>query len=137
MNKGTLTTLDFVISVLREHEKEMTLLSDKLEELLDKFPSGNLNKDMGEIRSALNELRQTIVVSGKGSAGSGRSSIESLLEQLVRQVSAQTESVSLLVEAISDYPTKKELNELRESILLFNNLIHQIVKKEVPNGPEY
>ena len=137
MNKGTLTTLDFVISVLREHEKEMTLLSDKLEELLDKFPSGNLNKDMGEIRSALNELRQTIVVSGKGSAGSGRSSIESLLEQLVRQVSAQTESISLLVEAISDYPTKKELNELRESILLFNNLIHQIVKKEVPNGPEY
>ncbi len=127
MNKGTLTTLDFVISVLREHEKEMTLLSDKLEGVLSRVSGENLGEDVTEIHTALNDLKQKIVALDQKLESSSNSSMEALLKQLTRLVSDQNQNLSLLVEAIKECPTKRELEDFKGSIASFNSLIQRLV----------
>lgn len=129
MTEGTLTTLDFVISVLREHEKEMTQLSDKLEKVLSRASTGNLEKDMNEIKTVLNDIKQRIKTSNQKTVDSNTSSIENFLVKLVEQITIQNQSLSLLLETMSNYPTKNELETLKTSISSFNNLIQSIESK--------
>ena len=123
MNKGTLTTLDFVISILREHEKEMTLLSDKLEEVLSRISNENMEKDMNKIHVVLNDLKQKIIILDQKAVNPKNLTIELLLKELVKQISIQAQNITLLLETIRNYPTKNELKELKISISSFNNLI--------------
>ena len=131
MNKGTLTTLDFVISVLREHEKEMTQLSDKLEEVLSSASTDNLEKIMNEVKAVLNDIKQRIKASNQKTKDSNISSIENFLVKLVEQVTIQNQSLSLLLETMSNYPTKNELETLKTSISSFNSLIQNIESKGI------
>lgn len=137
MNKGTLTTLDFVISVLREHEKEMTLLSDKLEDVLSRVPSENIEKGMSEVHTVLKDIKERISTLDQKTINSNVSSIESLLEKLMKQVAIQNQSLSLLVETMRNYPTKRELEELKASISSFNSLIQSITSKGGSKEPRY
>lgn len=129
MSKGTLTTLDFVISVLREHEKEMTLLSEKLETILSSVSGEGVKKDMGEIQSTLNEIKQKILVLDQKVTASSKPSLEALLKQLVSQLSTQNQNLNLLIEAMKVYPTKKEVEEFEASISSFNSFIKKLVSK--------
>ena len=131
MTEGTLTTLDFVISVLREHEKEMTQLSDKLEEVLSSASTDNLEKIMNEVYTALNDIKQKINTSNQKTKNSDNSSIENVLVKLVEQVTIQNQSLSLLLETMSNYPTKNELETLKTSISSFNSLIQSIESKGI------
>lgn len=125
MNNGTLTTLDFVISVLREHEKEMSLLSERLEEALNRVSNNSGGKDATDTHNVLKDLGERI------------SSIESILEELLKQTASQNENLSLLIKAMGNYPTKTELENLKESVSAFDNLIRNIVSKETPNSSQY
>ena len=130
MSKGTLTTLDFVISVLREHEKDLALLSEKLEVILSSVSGEGVKEDLGEIQSTLNELKQKILVLDQKVTASSDSSIEVLLKQLVSQLSIQNQSLNLLVEAMGGYPTKKEVEELKASISSLNSSIEKLTSKK-------
>lgn len=125
MNKGTLTTLDFVISVLREHEKEMTLLSERLEDALNRVSNNSGGKNATDTHNVLKDLGERI------------SSIESILEELLKQTASQNENLSLLIKAMGNYPTKMELEDLKESVSAFDNLIRNIVSKGTPNSSQY
>ena len=94
MSERTLTTLDFVISVLREHEKGLTALSEKLEETLSRVSGVSAKKNMDDIQS-----------------------IEILLERLVEQVSIQNQNFDSLIKMMRDYPTKKELEDLIQKLV--------------------
>ena len=122
MSKGTLSTLDFVIGVLREHEKELTELSDKLEEIIADVSGHRLKKDMDEIQSAIEGLGQKIQVLEQNIivTGSLNSTIEVTIKQLVEQTSIQNQSIKLFIEAMKEYPTKKEIRELTEGISSLN-----------------
>ena len=137
MTEGTLTTLDFVISVLREHEKEMTQLSDKLEEVLNSASTDNLEKFMNEINAALKDIKQRLKASNQNTTDSNISSIENFLVKLVEQVTIQNQSLSLLLETMSKYPTKNELETLKTSISSFNSLIQSIESKGDSKGSPY
>ena len=117
MSKGTLSTLDFVISVLREHERDLTELGDKLEEVLS-ISIGGMKKDLDEIRSILNELNQKI-----GTLNSPL--IETLLSQLVNQVTLQNQTIKLLIDGMKESPTKDEIKELKTSL----SSIHRSIAK--------
>ena len=125
MNKGTLTTLDFVISVLREHEKEMTLLSERLEDALNRVSNNSGGKNATDTHNILKDLGERI------------SSIENILEELLKQTASQNENLSLLIKAMGNYPTKMELEDLKESVSAFDNLIRNIVSKGTPNSSQY
>ena len=131
MTEGTLTTLDFVISVLREHEKVMAQLSDKLEEVLSSTSTNNLEKFMNEINAALKDIKQKIKASNQKTKDSNISSIENFLVKLVEQVTIQNQSLSILLETMSSYPTKNELETLKTSISSFNSLIQSIESKGI------
>lgn len=133
MSKGTLTTLDFVIGVLREHEKELTELSDRLEDVLLSVSNQTLEKGMGDIRSTVNEMEQKINLLGQNieSSSSLNSSIEITLKQLIKQISLQNQSFSILIESLKDYPTRKEINDLNESISSLRSVIQDISDKKV------
>ena len=118
-----MTTLDFVISVLREHENELTALSEKLEDVLSSVSGEDVKEDMGEIQFTLNELKQKILLLDQKFSASSNSSIEILLKQLVGQISIQNQSLNQLVEAMKGYPTKKEVEELSASVLSLKSFI--------------
>jgi len=101
MSRGTITTLDFVISVLREHEKDLTELSDKLEEIITSASGQNMKKDVDQIQSILNELEQK-VLSLDQKIESRTSSIEDLLKQLMGQVLIQNQNLNLLIEVMKN-----------------------------------
>lgn len=125
MNKGTLTTLDFVISVLREHEKEMTSLSEKLEDAINRMSNNSEEKDTTDVHAVLKDLEEKV------------SSIEGFLGELLKQTANQNENLSLMIKAMANYPTRMELEDLRESISAFDNLIRKIVSSEVPKSSRY
>jgi len=130
MSERTLTTLDFVISVLREHEKDLTILSDKLEDVLNSVSGKGMKKDVGKIQSALKEIKKKIHVLDQKVTAMNNSSVETLLNQLLNQVSIQNKNLSLLIEAMKGYPTKKEMENLKTSIASVNSLVGKLVSKE-------
>ena len=118
MSGGTLSTLDFVIGMLREHGEELTELSDKLEEIIADVYGHLLEKDMDEIQSAINGIGKKIQVLEQNNIATGsiNSSIEVTIKQLVEQTLIHNQSIELLIEAMKEYPTKKEIHEFKESL---------------------
>ena len=131
MTKGTLSTLDFVISVLREHEKEMTQLSEKLEEVLNSASTNNLEPFMNEINTALNDIKQRLNAPNQNTAKPHNPPIDNVLVKLVEQITIQNQSLSLLLETMSNYPTKNELETLKTNISSFSSLIQNIEGKGI------
>lgn len=113
MNKGTITTLDFVISVLREHEKEMSTLCDKLDEVLEGTGNKGIHEDIGEVRVAVNNLKMEISNLDQKISGSGDKSVENLLTRLSEQVALLTKSLTMAVETLQNYPSKKEIENIK------------------------
>lgn len=129
MSKGTLTTLDFVIGVLREHEKELNDFSDKLEEMVKDVSGKNLKKDMEQIEFNLDELKQKIVIMDKKMPISNGSDMEVLLQQLLDQISIQNQNMNILIEETKSRVTSKEINELKESVCSLNASIKELMSK--------
>jgi chromosome segregation ATPase len=129
MSKGTLTTLDFVIGVLLEHEKELTEFSDRLERML-KYATGNsLKKDIEQIEFDLDELNQRITAMDKKIPVSNGSDTEDLLRQLLSKLSNQNQNMKLLGEETKIHALSKEIDELKTSVSSLNASIKELVHR--------
>ncbi|MCJ7631452.1 hypothetical protein MUP77_03490 [Candidatus Bathyarchaeota archaeon] len=89
--KNSLSTLDFIINVLREHDKELTELSEHLKNTLTAVTGDNIKQTLCELNSSIQILAKTIeIVSEKIDSQSNASvrlgdTIDDLREESKRQ----------------------------------------------------
>ena len=113
MARDSLVTLDFVINVLREHEKELTELSERLENTLTVVNEEN-------IKQTLNELNHSLQVLSKR--------IEGLRDENQRQKA----QVNEILNKLETLPTKDDLENLRRAVETLGALL-ATKKQEPPN----
>lgn len=130
MSKGTLTTLDFVISVLREHEKELIVLSEKLTTIIKSASGKGVKKDITAIQAILNELRQQIHTLDQRVMTINNSTTEMLLKQVVSQITLQNQSLNLMIETMKHYPSKQDIAALNTSIDNLNTLVKKLLTRQ-------
>jgi predicted nucleic acid-binding Zn-ribbon protein len=129
MSKGTLTTLDFIICVLREHEKELTQFGNKLEEIVKHVSGESLKKNIKQIEFDLGELRERMMAMDKKIPVSNGSDTEVLLRQLLSKLSIQNQNVNLLIEEARDHAISKEIDELKASVSSLNACIKELMSR--------
>ena len=89
--KNSLSTLDFIINILQEHEKELTELSKNLENTLTSVTGDNVKQTLCELNSSIQVLAKTIeIMSEKIDSQSNanmhlRDTIDGLKEESKRQ----------------------------------------------------
>ncbi len=59
---NSLSTLDFIIKILQEHEKELTELSEHLEKTLTAVTGDNVKRALYELNNSIQVLAKTIEI---------------------------------------------------------------------------
>ena len=120
--KNSLSTLDFIINVLREHERKLSHLSESLENTLKTLTVGDTKQTLTELSESVQALSKTIEVlsckveSQKNSDLGDMQTLSSLHEENQKQ--------KILVDHISNqletFPTREDIQKLREAIDVLN-----------------
>ncbi len=129
--KNSLSTLDFVISVLREHEKELTNLSEQLDNVLTKAGANNAKHVLDELCSSVKTMSRGLeVLSEKVDATSkidlGLSETIASLREESKKQAAQIDEMAGQFRAL---PTKKDVRELKKAIDALGALIEDKAQK--------
>ena len=122
MPKNSLSTLDFIINVLREHERKLSHLSESLENTLKTLTVDDTKQTLTELSESVQALSKTIEVlswkveSQKNSDLGDMQTLSSLHEENQKQ--------KILVDHISNqletFPTREDIQKLREAIDVLN-----------------
>ena len=122
MPKNSLSTLDFIINVLREHERKLSHLSESLENTLKTLTVDDTKQTLTELSESVQALSKTIEVlswkveSQKNSDLGDMQTLSSLHEESQKQ--------KILVDHISNqletFPTREDIQKLREAIDVLN-----------------
>jgi len=120
--KNSLSTLDFIINVLREHERKLSHLSESLENTLKTLTVDDTKQTLTELSESVQALSKTIEVlswkveSQKNSDLGDMQTLSSLHEENQKQ--------KILVDHISNqletFPTREDIQKLREAIDVLN-----------------
>ena len=120
--KNSLSTLDFIINVLREHERKLSHLSESLENTLKTLTADDTKQTLTELSESVQALSKTIEVlswkveSQKNSDLGDMQTLSSLHEENQKQ--------KILVDHISNqletFPTREDIQKLREAIDVLN-----------------
>jgi predicted nucleic acid-binding Zn-ribbon protein len=132
MARNSLSALDFIVSVLREHEKELTELSERLENTLALVKGENVRRALDELTNSVQALSKTIgslceKIGSQVDAGIRfRETIDSLREE------SQTQRVQVndILDQLKALPTRDDLEDLRRAIDTLNALLAK--EKEKP-----
>ncbi len=122
MPKNSLSTLDFIINVLREHERKLSHLSESLENTLKTLTVDDTKQTLTELSESIQALSKTIEVlswkvdSQKNSDFGDKQTLSSLHEENQKQ--------KILVDHIANqletFPTREDIQKLREAIDVLN-----------------
>ena len=125
MARNSLSALDFIVNVLREHEKELTELSERLENTLTVVTRENVKQALDELSNSLQVLSKTMESLSErvGSQVDAdirlRKTIDSLKEESLRQRT----QINDVLNRLKALPTKDDLEDLRSAIDTLNTLL--------------
>ena len=131
MERNSLTALDFVINVLREHERDLTSLSDRLDETLRSVSGKSVKKRLNEINSALErlagevkDLKEKLVASEVIAVSS-----QEIVRSLEKQAALQRQNVERLSRVLREAPNRREIVELQKRIVALVDLMQVAAKR--------
>lgn len=128
MEKNSLTALDFVISVLREHERDLTVLSDRLEETLKSVAGKGVRRSLTEISSSIEVLAKEVRGLRAKLAASEviAVSTKEIIESLEKQTSIQNQNIRRLSKLLKEAPNRVEVEELHGRVVTLMHLLNKI-----------
>lgn len=131
MERNSLTALDFVINVLREHERDLTSLSDRLDETLRSVSGKSVKKRLNEINSSLErlagevkDLKEKLVASEVIAVSS-----QEIVRSLEKQAALQRQNVERLSRVLREAPNRREIVELQKRIVALVDLMQVAAKR--------
>ncbi len=106
--KNSLSTLDFIINVLREHDKELTELSEHLKNTLTAVTGDNIKQTLCELNSSIQILAKTIeIVSEKIDSQSNASvRLGDTIDDLREESKRQRIQINDILDQLKAFPTK-------------------------------
>ena len=120
--KNSLSTLDFIINVLREHERKLSRIGESLDSTLKMLTIDDTKQTLTDLRESVQALSKTIEIlswkieSQKSSDLGDKQTLSILQEENHRQ--------KILVDDIANqlktFPTKEDIQKLREAIDALN-----------------
>jgi len=122
MARNSLSTLDFIINVLREHEKELTALSERLEKTLTVVTGEDVKRALDELSNSVQVLSKAVerlsekIDSQVDSDICFRETVDSLKEESQRQ----RVQVNYVLNQLKALPTREDLENLSRSIDTLN-----------------
>jgi archaellum component FlaC len=130
LERNSLTALDFVINVLREHERDLTSLSDRLDETLQSVSGKGVKKRLGEINGSIErlagevkELKEKLVASEVIAV-----STKEIVRSLEKQAAMQRQNIERLSGVLREVPNRREIVELQTRIVTLADLLQVAVK---------
>ena len=120
--KSSLSTLDFIINVLREHERKLSHLSESLEITLKTLTVDDTKQTLTELSESVQALSKTIEVlswkieSQKSSDRGDKQTLFSLHEENQKQKAL----VDDIANQLKMVPTREDIQKLREAIDALN-----------------
>lgn len=116
--KNSLSTLDFIINVLREHERKLSHLGESLESTLKSLTIDDTKQTLTELSESVQALSKTIEIlswkieSQKSSDLGDKQTLFVLQEENQRQKTL----VDDIANQLKTFPTKEDIQKLREAI---------------------
>ena len=120
--KNSLSTLDFIINVLREHERKLSHLGESLESTLKSLTIDDTKQTLTELSESVQALSKTIEIlswkieSQKSSDLGDKQTLFILQEENQRQKTL----VDDIANQLKTFPTKEDIQKLREAIDALN-----------------
>ena len=107
-NKNSLSALDFIINILLEHEKELTELSEHLENTLTAVTGDNTKQTLRELNSSIQVLAKTIeIVSEKiDSQSNSNMHLRETIDDLREESKSQRIQVHDILNQLKAFPTR-------------------------------
>ena len=133
MERNSLTALDFVINVLREHERDLTSLSDHIDETLQSVSGKGVKKRLNDVNTSIEnltgevkELREKLVASEVIAI-----STEEIVRSLEKQAVIQRRNIKRLSSLLREVPNRNEIVELQTRIVALADLLQVAVKNRL------
>ena len=133
MEKNSLTALDFVINVLREHERDLTSLSDHIDETMHSVSGKGVKKRLNDINNSIEnltgevkELKEKLVASEVIAI-----STEEIVRSLEKQAAIQRRNIKRLSSLLREVPNRNEIVELQTRIVALADLLQVAVKNRL------
>ena len=120
--KNSLSTLDFIINVLREHERKLSHLSESLESTLKTLTIDDTKQAIAEMSESIHALSKTIEILSR-KVESQRSSDfgdKQDLSRLQEENQRQKILVNDIVNQLKMFPTREDIQKLHEAIYALN-----------------
>jgi uncharacterized protein YoxC len=120
--KNSLSTLDFIINVLREHERKLSHLGESLESTMKSLTIDDTKQTLTELSESVQALSKTIEIlswkieSQKSSDLGDKQTLFILQEENQRQKTL----VDDIANQLKTFPTKEDIQKLREAIDALN-----------------
>lgn len=127
MAKNSLSALDFIINVLREHEKELTELSERLENTLAVVTGDSIKQTLNELSSSVQVLSQAIdILSEKVDSQSNADvHFRDTLKNIREESQKQKTQVHNILNQLKTFPTKDDVQNLRKAIDTLGSLLNE------------
>ncbi|MHA2394758.1 MAG: hypothetical protein ACXAEX_22745 [Promethearchaeota archaeon] len=128
MSSDPMTALDFVISVLRQHENELNELSLRLEEMIKEITGKEVKNDLGKIQSNLTNIQKNLQELNKKVSSSESS--DKNLETIIEKIEGQTQRFDILTESMKNIPTINEVDDLRTKFSSLTSNLKRLLSEE-------
>lgn len=118
MSNNSLSALDFVVSVLREHEKELTALSEQLETALVEVRGENLRRSLYELSNSVQSLSQAVgsLSERLDSQLSLDTGLKGAVDDLKEESRRQKAQLNSILDQLRSLPTQDDFEDLRRAI---------------------
>ena len=116
--KNSLSTLDFIINVLREHERKLSHLSESLESTLKTLTIDDTKQAIAEMSESVHALSKTIEILSRKVESQRSSDLgdKQNLSRLQEENQRQKILVHDIVNQLKMFPTREDIQKLREAI---------------------
>jgi len=133
LERNSLTALDFVINVLREHERDLTSLSDHIDETMQSVSGKGMKKRLNDVNNSIEnltgevkELKEKLVASEVIAI-----STEEIVRSLEKQAVIQRQNIKHLSSLLREVPNRNEIVELQTRIVTLADLLQVAVKNRL------
>jgi len=138
MARDSLSTLDFIINVLREHEKELTELSERLEKTLTVVTGEDVKQALDELSDSVQVLSKAVerLLEKMGSQVDSGIRFRETVDTLKEESQRQRVQVNDVLSQLKALPTREDLENLRRLIGALNAFLVEKNQKstDVPKG---
>ena len=116
--KNSLSTLDFIINVLREHERKLSQIGESLEITLKTFTVDDMRQTLAELSESVQALSNAIEILSMKVEAQRNSDLgeKQTLHSLEEENNKQKAVVDGIADQLKMFPTREDIQKLREAI---------------------